>query len=840
MFPGHKQFHLVLFLCLAQLGLAPQAPAEDFYVRQGSSGNGSTWGDAYGSLPSTLQRGSTYWIADGSYGGYTFDDAENGTQHITIKKATTSDHGTTSGWMTDYGDGQASIGDLVFRTDYWTLDGNKPDGYGFVLNSSSPTRAVLLGPYGGPRGDHVVIRSLSIDLSSAPSSVPSGRGFYMVSCTDITIDNVEVKNLVNDVLFMDNCSDITVSNSHFHTRRFVTSGPSEHADLIESLSTDNLVFLNNSVSWDGQGIFFNNRGTQPLSATVNSNWTVAGNIFTAPGSGVSAKGVNGVDGNSSQGPGGCSNLLIYNNVFHNLNSVGVFSGASHITGNAVNNIILDCTMGGFYGTHDYNYFDFSLGSDFGEAHGQLGGDPFFNAAGGDYRLIAPTEPGLTMPPPYNVDRLGNPRGADGVWDRGAFEFAGAPDTTPPTKPQGVEATAITDTRVVVTWMASSDASPIGGYKVFRDGEEIGMTATTSFTDTGLAPLTTYFYRVMAIDVATNQSELSDEVQATTPVPDTIPPDSPTSLTAIARGAFEVELAWTPPDDPALGSYAVYRDGFEIATTSDPAYSDSSVQPLTQYTYTVLAFDLADNPSEPSASASVITDPPPPLPDGLIAAYGFDEGAGNIAQDISGNGHHGTRNAPAWSTNGHFSGALEFDGADDRVEVESFDVTGGTGLTLAAWIKADDFEAYDGRIITKSNPGGEPEAHYWMLSTMTNNGIKLRFRLKTNGQTTTFIAPQGTLTPGVWTHAAAVWDGNTMMLYKDGTLVGSTPKTGTLSMAPTVPVWIGSQRGQLASTFDGLIDEVYVFNRALAPQEIQDLMNSSKLVAAALPTWSRYR
>ncbi|MEN6626348.1 MAG: hypothetical protein ABFD69_08995, partial [Candidatus Sumerlaeia bacterium] len=83
-----------LFLTVLLLGFASSSMAADYYVRAGAGGNGSDWANAYGSLPATLQRGSTYHIAAGSYGSHQFNDAESGTAMITIKKATAADHGT--------------------------------------------------------------------------------------------------------------------------------------------------------------------------------------------------------------------------------------------------------------------------------------------------------------------------------------------------------------------------------------------------------------------------------------------------------------------------------------------------------------------------------------------------------------------------------------------------------------------------------------------------------------------------------------------------------------------------------------------------------------------------
>src|SRR3989344_8081335 len=94
------------------------------YVRAGASGNGSDWANAYCSLPSSLVRGDTYYIADGTYSGYSFNTPASGTQYITIKKAIESDHGTNAGWQSGYGDGQALFNSMwQISTGYLIVDG---------------------------------------------------------------------------------------------------------------------------------------------------------------------------------------------------------------------------------------------------------------------------------------------------------------------------------------------------------------------------------------------------------------------------------------------------------------------------------------------------------------------------------------------------------------------------------------------------------------------------------------------------------------------------------------------------------------------------------------------
>ncbi|MHC4120526.1 MAG: LamG-like jellyroll fold domain-containing protein [Planctomycetota bacterium] len=220
---------------------------------------------------------------------------------------------------------------------------------------------------------------------------------------------------------------------------------------------------------------------------------------------------------------------------------------------------------------------------------------------------------------------------------------------------------------------------------------------------------------------------------------------------------------------------------------------------------------------------------------LVGWWRFDETSGTIAHDGSGNGYDGTLvGGPTW-TAGRIGGALDFDGSDDLVELGAIDVQ-GQGITLAGWIKPRSFAINDGRVVTKANEWGEND-HWWMLSTIGSGGeIRLRFRLKTEGEsTTTLIAGSGPLVTDEWQHATATWDGSTMRLYLNGEEVGSGDKGGAgVATDPAVSAAIGSQPSDafapatpdhVAKYFDGLIDDVRLYDAALDQQAIQLLMES---------------
>jgi chitodextrinase len=99
-----------------------------------------------------------------------------------------------------------------------------------------------------------------------------------------------------------------------------------------------------------------------------------------------------------------------------------------------------------------------------------------------------------------------------------------PDTTPPSTPSGVAATAPSATEVDLSWTASTDNVGVAGYRIYRNGALVGSSTTNSYADTGVLPATSYSYFVVAYDAAGNSSATSNTATATTPPPNAGPPD----------------------------------------------------------------------------------------------------------------------------------------------------------------------------------------------------------------------------------------------------------------------------------------------------------------------------
>jgi len=228
---------------------------------------------------------------------------------------------------------------------------------------------------------------------------------------------------------------------------------------------------------------------------------------------------------------------------------------------------------------------------------------------------------------------------------------------------------------------------------------------------------------------------------------------------------------------------------------------------------------------------------------LVAHWPFDEGSGTIAHDASGNGHDGSfEGSPQWTRPGWngIGWSLQFGGDNDRLTVESFDLT-GSGITLAAWINVTTFQD-DARLISKSEGSGTPD-HYWAMILSGSGENNLEFRLRTDtGGTSRYSAPDThDLQADEWTHIALTWDASDqfMRFYKNGEEIFSQSKAGgAVGTNPDVKIAIGNQSASVADAagrirpFGGLIDDVVMYDRALDKEELEAVMSGLKGVPYA--------
>ena len=409
-------------------------------------------------------------------------------------------------------------------------------------------------------------------------------------------------------------------------------------------------------------------------------------------------------------------------------------------------------------------------------------------------------------------------------------IGGSPgDTQPPTAPSNLQASAISSTQVNLSWTGSTDNVAVTGYRVERcqgagcsTFAEIAQPSGTTFNDTGRSPSTSYSYRVRAADAVPNFSGYSNTASATTLAgSDTQPPTAPSNLQASAISSTQVNLSWTgSTDNVAVTGYRVERcqgagcsTFAEIAQPSGTTFNDTGRSPSTSYSYRVRAADAVPNFSGYSNTASATT---LAAASGLVAAYSFNEGSGTTVADASGTGNGGTVASGAWTTQGKFGNALNFNGTSSRVTIAdaaSLHLT--SAMTLEAWVNPTTVNSSWRDVIEKGDD------NYFLMATSDSSS-----RPAGGGTIGGSFGPAyGTaaLATNTWAHLAVSYDGAAVRLYLNGTQVSSVAKTGSI-LTSTNPLTIGSDPfyGQY---FSGTIDEIRIYNTTLSAAQIQSDMGT---------------
>jgi hypothetical protein len=227
-------------------------------------------------------------------------------------------------------------------------------------------------------------------------------------------------------------------------------------------------------------------------------------------------------------------------------------------------------------------------------------------------------------------------------------------------------------------------------------------------------------------------------------------------------------------------------------------------------------------------------------DGLVLYLPLDEGEGDVAADLSGLGHDGVIDAPAWGP-GRFGNALVFAGeaSGTFVTVESTEALNVNEMTFTAWVNAN---AWDGtkQIAGKSVHGGcGGRTQYGLFS---EGGIlKLRFETAAGRADITAPLPE----TEVWVNIAVTSDGGEGKIYLDGEQAGAGAVPGDLH-ANEDPWRLGQDCDRANYIFDGSIDEARLWNRALSADEIGQFMEGGVEMLAVDPagklstTWGALR
>jgi len=299
-----------------------------------------------------------------------------------------------------------------------------------------------------------------------------------------------------------------------------------------------------------------------------------------------------------------------------------------------------------------------------------------------------------------------------------------------------------------------------------------------------------------------------------------PPTAPTNLTAQPVSPVQVNLSWTD-NSTNEGGFEIWRStdntnftNISIAAANSTTFSDTSAAVNTTYYYKVRAENTAGSSVYTNTATAKTLNNQANV--GLVARWTLDDGGGTTAADSVG-GDNGTLTGETTWVGGVLGGALNFHGggmATARVSIPdkaAIDFTAAQSFTLTTWVTPANTVGKYSEIISKSW-GTQPG--YGLGIDPNNNWI---FRGGTSDVTGTPVALG-------WHHLAAVQDGTagTRTLYVDGNPVAS----GAAQAANGNGELVFAEADGVNERFSGIIDDVRIYNRALAPAEVQTLAQTT--------------
>lgn len=232
------------------------------------------------------------------------------------------------------------------------------------------------------------------------------------------------------------------------------------------------------------------------------------------------------------------------------------------------------------------------------------------------------------------------------------------------------------------------------------------------------------------------------------------------------------------------------------------------------------------PTPRTATAAVLARPPSNL--GLVGYWNFDEGAGTVAGDSSGSGNHGTITGATW-VDGKRGKALDFNGTSDFVDLfnpTSLYVSGD--VTLSAWVKPRTLNSNFARNVIVSGRRTESSPVYGLLVSPTSVGTSFQTDNLSNGSLG-YVNRVGStnINYNEWVMVSVVRSGLNLYFYKNDVLIGQdTFLSGNLYSSNGYLIGKGYNGGSFF--FDGLIDDVRIYNRALSAGEIARLYSSGQV------------
>lgn len=224
-----------------------------------------------------------------------------------------------------------------------------------------------------------------------------------------------------------------------------------------------------------------------------------------------------------------------------------------------------------------------------------------------------------------------------------------------------------------------------------------------------------------------------------------------------------------------------------------------------------------------------------LTDGLVLYLPFDENQGDVANDLSPNGFTGEITDSGWGP-GKFGSALVCDGQGTFVEIAFEDTFAiQDGITMGAWVTANLPFNPEWRVIINAKKSGQGP---WGLQSRAAGNLETFYDVQ---GTRVWTSSNSTMEPDVFHHVIATYDKEEGFgVYFDGVREdggansGGIGTRGLLDVPPAEGIVIAHNYNDANRWWDGSIDEVVIYNRALSEDEVAQLAEAPPVAQAITP------
>ncbi|GJM44947.1 MAG: hypothetical protein DHS20C21_17890 [Gemmatimonadota bacterium] len=384
------------------------------------------------------------------------------------------------------------------------------------------------------------------------------------------------------------------------------------------------------------------------------------------------------------------------------------------------------------------------------------------------------------------------------------------------------------------WDASPD--PVYHYRVFRRNPDLSRTYLGGTPNTAL-----YIPRIVRAGAETTAVL---EIEAVGPEFGVSPPDT-TSVVWGAEPPNDTPVAESGGPYCGLTGVPLDLDGSASSDVDGPlaawdwTFGDGDSASGAQVAHTYLAdgdYQVVLTVTDPlgrtdsdTTTAFIRASAPDPNP--ALAWWPFNEGSGVVGADSTGQGNDAAINGPTWTT-GVLGAALDWDGVDDWALVSDFPKS-DTTMTVSAWVWADSRPAWAS--IAKNWAAFPGAFHLGLRDTDGDVEVQLA---ESDLETVSVREGSGTPLPlGEWHHIVFVADKRKVRLYRNKTEVGAAGYDGTIrTTRPALGIGVKTNGVGTApsngspSYWDGRIDDVRIYDRALCRAEIESLYDNTLATA----------